>query len=210
MLYVVVIIDVGTNILGGLAQLLHLVREKFTIMTFRLFSIFSLLLLASCASNEFGTQVKEPFMGAKYESNARFFRAVGKGSSKMDNIATSKAELEVRQRLAQQISTTIQVVSDSYSQDVGVESSSDVMDRFESLVREVTNTNLADLRMMGREKYKNAEGVYTVFVAYEIKKAAMYRHLKKQNRISNKLSAAEKDQIDAYLDRAIKEAEAAD
>ena len=149
-------------------------------------------------------------MGAKYESNARFFRAVGKGTSKMDNIATSKAELEVRQRLAQQISTTIQVVSDSYSQDVGVETSSDVMDRFESLVREVTNTNLADLRMMGREKYKNAEGVYTVFVAYEIKKTAMYRHLKKQNRIANNLSDSEKDQIDAYLDRVIEEAEAAE
>ena len=179
-------------------------------MSTRILSLFSLLLLVSCASSEFGTQVKEPFMGAKYESNARFFRAVGKGSSKMDNIATSKAELEVRQRLAQQISTTIQVVSDSYSQDVGVETASDVMDRFESLVREVTNTNLADLRMMGREKYKNAEGVYTVFVAYEIKKTAMYRHLKKQNRIANNLSDSEKDQINAYLDRVIEEAEAAE
>lgn len=193
-----------------MAQLVHLVTKNITTMSTRIFSLLSLLLLVSCASSEFGAQVKEPFMGSKYESNARFFRAVGKGSSKMDNIATSKAELEVRQRLAQQISTTIQVVSDSYSQDVGVETSSDVMDRFESLVREVTNTNLADLRMMGREKYKNAEGVYTVFVAYEIKKTAMYRHLKKQNRIANNLSDSEKDQIDAYLDRVIEEAEAAE
>jgi hypothetical protein len=125
----------------------------------------------------------------------------------MDNIATSKAELEARQRLAQQVNTTIQVVSDSYSQDVGVETSSDVMDRFESLVREITNTTLADLRMLGREKYKDDAGVYTVFVAYEIKKAAMYRHLKKQSRLSNKLSEQEKDVIDAYLDQAISESE---
>ncbi len=128
----------------------------------------------------------------------------------MDNIATSKAELEARQRLAQQVNTTIQVVSDNYVQDVGVASASDVMDRFESLVREVTNTTLADLRMLGREKYVDEAGTYTVFVAYEIKKAAMYRMLKKQNRISSKLSADEKDQIDAYLDQAIRDAEGGD
>ena len=128
----------------------------------------------------------------------------------MDNIATSKAELEARQRLAQQVNTTIQVVSDNYVQDVGVASASDVMDRFESLVREVTNTTLADLRMLGREKYVDDAGTYTVFVAYEIKKAAMYRMLKKQNRISSKLSADEKDQIDAYLDQAIRDAEGGD
>lgn len=128
----------------------------------------------------------------------------------MDNIATSKAELEARQRLAQQVNTTIQVVSDNYVQDVGVASATDVMDRFESLVREVTNTTLADLRMLGREKYVDEAGIYTVFVAYEIKKAAMYRMLKKQNRISSKLSADEKDQIDAYLDQAIRDAEGGD
>lgn len=128
----------------------------------------------------------------------------------MDNIATSKAELEARQRLAQQVNTTIQVVSDNYVQDVGVTSATDVMDRFESLVREVTNTTLADLRMLGREKYVDEAGTYTVFVAYEIKKAAMYRMLKKQNRISSKLSADEKDQIDAYLDQAIRDAEGGD
>ena len=128
----------------------------------------------------------------------------------MDNIATSKAELEARQRLAQQVNTTIQVVSDNYVQDVGVASATDVMDRFESLVREVTNTTLADLRMLGREKYVDEAGIYTVFVAYEIKKAAMYRMLKKQNRISSKLSADEKDQIDAYLDQAIRDSEGGD
>lgn len=174
----------------------------------KFFSLLSFAVLwLGCSAPEFGTRVKEPFSGSAYESNARFFRAVGKGSSKMDNIATSKAELEARQRLAQQVNTTIQVVSDSYSQDVGVETASDVMDRFESLVREITNTTLADLRMMGREKYKDDEGVYTVFVAYEIKKAAMYRHLKKQNRLNSKLSEQERDLIDAYLDQAIEEAE---
>jgi len=38
----------------------------------------------------------------------------------------------------------------------------------------------------------------------------MYRTLKKQNRISSKLSADEKDQIDAYLDQAIRDAEGGD
>lgn len=173
------------------------------------FTAFAVL-LASCASSSLGTKVNEPFTGNKYESNARFFRAVGKGSSTMDQIARSKAELAARQRLAQQVNTTIQVVSDAYSQEVGADQSAETLSRFESLVREVTSTTLADLRMLGTEKYLDESGSYTVFVAYEIKKTAMYRHLKKQNRINRKLSEDEKAMIENYLDKAIEEAEASE
>ena len=174
----------------------------------RLVTLFALVALFSCQASQFGREIKEPFSGSNYESNARFFRAVGKGSSQMDQIATSKAELKARQGIAQQVNTTIQVVSDQYSQDVGVQVSSEVMERFESLTREITNTTIADLRELDRKKFLTEAGLYTVYVAYEVKKASMYRHLKKQIRLSQKWDENDKKELDLLLDVAIKEAEA--
>ena len=50
-----------------------------------------------------GEKVKEPFSGNKYESNNRYFRAVGKGQSSRDNIAEGKADIEAKRELAQQV-----------------------------------------------------------------------------------------------------------
>jgi len=51
-------------------------------------------------------------------SNAKYFRAKGHGVSIRDQVAISKANLEAHKDLAQQVTTTIQVVSDAYLQDV--------------------------------------------------------------------------------------------
>jgi hypothetical protein len=65
-----------------------------------------LTLLASCASSPYGTKVKEPFQGNAYESNNRFWRASGKGTSSQDNIAHGKADIEAKAQLAGQVNTT--------------------------------------------------------------------------------------------------------
>lgn len=175
---------------------------------------FALLLLVAvlsgCADRPWGDRVKEPFSGNAYASNARFFRATGKATSKQDGIARSKAELLARQSIAQQVNTTIQVVSDSYGKDVETEHLTEAMARFETLVREVTNTTLADVRKVGEEKYLNSEGVYTVFVALEVRKAAMYRHLKKQARLDAQLSEGARQALEHLLDAEIEKAEAAE
>ncbi len=158
-------------------------------------------------SNSLGTQVKEPFTGNKYESNNRYFRATGKATSSKDAIAQSKAEMDARTGLAQQLQTTIQVVTDNYSQDVQGAHVNEAIERFETLVREVTNTTLADIRIIGSEKYLNAEGMYTVYVAMEIKKAAMYRTMKKLAKADARLSAAALEDIERILDEKIAEAE---
>jgi translation initiation factor 6 (eIF-6) len=84
------------------------------------------------------------------------------------------------------------------------------MSRFETLVREITNTTIADVRKVGEEKYLNSEGVYTVFVALEVRKAAMYRHLKKQARLDTELSEAARKELERMLDAEIEKAEAAE
>lgn len=173
------------------------------------FALFFLLVfLASCASGPFGQKVKEPFRGSAYESNNRFFRATGKGESSSDNIARSKADLEAKTVLGGQVNTTMKQVADQYLGQTENEKAADVADKFQSLAREVMNTNLADLRKIGEQKYFNKkEGKYTVFIAYEIKKNAMFRFMKKQAKTNEKIDERQMDIINKILDEQIKNTE---
>jgi len=170
-------------------------------------SFIGLLVIASsCSSNSYGKKVKEPFQGSKYESNNNWFRAVGKGSSTKDNIAKSKADMDAKTILAGQLNTSVKKVSDQYLGQTENENAADVADKFQSLAREVMNTQMADLRKFDEEKYFDGEK-YTVFVAYEIKKNAMFRYLKKQARTSKKLNDAERKKIEEIIDEELEKLE---
>jgi len=169
------------------------------------------LVFASCASGPLGKKVNEPFTGNAYESNNRFFRGTGKGESSQDNIARSKADLEAKQQLAGQVETNIKQVADQYLGQTGNERAADVADKFQSLVRGVMNTQIADLRKIGEKKYFNEkENKYTVFMAYEIKKNAMFRFMKKQARTDKTIDERQMAIIDEILDEQIKKADEAD
>jgi len=143
-----------------------------------------LMLAAACTSGILGKKVKEPFTGRAYESNNRFFRGTGKGESSQDNIARGKADIEAKAQLASQVQTN---------------------------VKEVMNTQLADVRKIGEEKYYNEkEKKYTVFMAYEIKKNAMFRFMKKQAKVDTKINDKQREAIEKILDEQIAAADAAD
>ncbi len=130
---------------------------------------FILVVLGACNSSMLGKKVKEPFRGNAYESNNRFFRATGKGESSQDNIARGKADIDAKAQLAGQVNTTMKQVADQYLGQTENERAADVADKFQSLVRQVMNTDMADLRKIGEQKYFNKkENKYTVFMAYEI------------------------------------------
>jgi hypothetical protein len=163
--------------------------------------------LFACGSQSpMGEKVKEPFTGSKYESNNRFFRATGKGSSIKDNIARGKADIEAKNQLAGQVSTNMRNVTDQYlgQTDNGV--GADVADKFQSLSRQVMNTGLADLRKIGEEKYYNGEE-YTVYIAYEIKKNAMFRFMKKQAKTDSKIDKETLKVMEEILDLQIEAVE---
>ena len=164
------------------------------------------LVITGC-SNPLGKSVKEPFSGSKYESNKGYYRSTGNGSSKMDNVAQSQAELRARQQLAQQVETYFEVVTDDYQRSTTGDHVDDAMNRFETLAREITNTKIADIRIIGSEKYMAEDGSYTCYVAMEIKKTAMYRYFKKQAKLDKQISEAELKEIEALLDQLINEAE---
>jgi hypothetical protein len=169
-----------------------------------------LLLLLGCAS-VLGKKVNEPFQGNAYESNNRFFRGTGKGVSSQDNIARGKADIEAKAFLAGQVNTTMKQVADQYLGQAENEKGADVADKFQSLVRQVMNTNIADLRKIGEKKYYNEkEKEYSVFIAYEIKKNAMFRFMKKQAKVDNTIDERQLDLIEKILDDEIKKADEAD
>lgn len=166
-------------------------------------------LVSACASSPFGTRVKEPFTGNAYESNNRFFRATGKGESSSDNIARGKADMEAKTYLAGQVNTTMKQVADNYMGQTENERAADVAEKFQSLARQVMDTDLADLRKVGEKKFYNEkEKKYTVFIAYEIKKNAMFRFMKKQAKLDNSINEQQQALIQKILDEQEKLAEA--
>jgi hypothetical protein len=194
----------------SLAQFFVPYRQR-PFMKATIVSFFALVFLASCASGPLGKRVNEPFTGNAYESNNRFFRASGKGESSQDNIARGKADLDAKAQLAGQVNTTMKQVADQYLGQTENEAAADVADKFQSLTRQLMNTDMADLRKIGEKKYFNKnENKYTVFIAYEIKKNAMFRFMKKQAKVDNTITRRQQELIDKILDEEIKKADEQD
>jgi hypothetical protein len=168
-----------------------------------------LIVVAACSSGTLGKRVKEPFQGNAYESNNRFWRGTGKGTSSQDNIARSKADLDAKAQLAGQVNTTMKQVADQYLSETGNDRAADVADKFQSLVRQVMNTNIADLRKIGEKKYFNDKSKeYTVFMAYEIKKNAMLRFMKRQAKVDQTIDERQRKVIEEIIDEELKRLEA--
>lgn len=171
----------------------------------------AIMLLAACSQGPLGKKVKEPFHGNAYESNNRFFRGTGKGQSIKDNIARGKADVEAKAQLAGQVNTTMKQVADQYLGQTENANAADVADKFQSLVREVMNTDIADLRKIGEQKYfDEKQRQYTVFIAYEIKKNAMLRFLKKQAKVDKTVNERQRELIEKIIDEELAKADAAD
>jgi hypothetical protein len=172
---------------------------------------FCVVFCMSCSPSPLGQKVKEPFRGNAYESNNRFFRATGKGVSSQDNIARGKADMDAKAQLAGQVNTTMKQVADQYLGQTENERGADVADKFQSLVRQVMNTDMADLRKMGEQKFYNEKTKeYSVFIAYEIKKNAMLRFMKKQATTDKTIDERQREIIEKIIDEELKKAEEAD
>ncbi|MDH4057117.1 MAG: hypothetical protein OEU76_00065 [Cyclobacteriaceae bacterium] len=175
----------------------------------RKITLFALLLaIAACSSSVLGKKVKEPFQGNAYESNNRFWRGTGKGISSQDNIARGKADIDAKAQLAGQVNTTMKQVADQYLGQTENQNAADVADKFQSLVRQVMNTNISDLRKMGEQKYFNEKTKeYTVFLAYEIKKNAMLRFMKRQAKVDQTIDERQREVIEKIIDEELKKLE---
>jgi len=186
--------------------------------TFRKFRAPALLLIPFLAGTTAcknttpagSVKVEQPFSGNKYESNNAWFRGTGQGTSIKQNIARSKADLDAKNQLAGQVGTNMRAVTDQYLGQTENANAADVADKFQTLVREVMNTEMADLRKIGEVTYQNETSKeFTVHVAYEIKKNAMFRFMKKQAKVDNRIDEITQKKIDEILDKEIEKADAA-
>lgn len=173
-------------------------------------ALLFILIIAGCSSSSvLGKKVNEPFQGNAYESTNRFWRGTGKGVSAKENIARGKADIEAKSQLAGQVNTTMKQVADQYLGQTENVEAADVAEKFQSLVRQVMNTDVADLRKMGEKKYYNEKtGDYSVFIAYEIKKNAMLRFMKKQAKTDQTINERQRDLIEKIIDQELEKAEA--
>jgi predicted HicB family RNase H-like nuclease len=168
----------------------------------------TLFALPACKSGPpAGTKVQQPFSGKDYLSNNRWYRGTGQGESIKQNIAREKADLSAKDQLAGQVSTNMRSVADQYLGQTDNGLATDVADKFQTLTREVMSTSLADLRKIGEETYQREDKTFTVYVAYEIKKAAMYRAMKKQAATDARVDEVTRKRIEEILDEEIRKAE---
>ena len=73
------------------------------------------------------------------------------------------------------------------------------------------NTNISDLRKMDEKKFFNKQtNEFTVFIAYEIKKNAMLRFMRKQAKTDKTIDERQSAIIEKIIDEEIAKADEAD
>jgi len=164
--------------------------------------ISTLFLLASCKSSSkaYGKETKDPFSSSKYMSDKKHFRASGKGQSSKDNVAEKKADIDAKAEIASQVNVTMKELADAYMSQTENDNSAEVFEKFQSLSREVVNTNLSDLRKVDEKKYFNGER-YTEFVLYEINKKEMFKYMKKQAKTQKYVDKKTEKLIEDLIDQ---------
>ena len=162
----------------------------------------TLFFMASCKSSSkaYGKETKDPFSSGKYMSDKKHFRASGKGQSSKDNVAEKKADIDAKAEIASQVNVSMKEVADAYMSQTENDNSGEVFEKFQSLSREVVNTNLSDLRKVDQKKYYNGEK-YTVFVLYEINKKEMFKYMKKQAKTQKYVDKKTEKLIEDIIDK---------
>ena len=149
-----------------------------------------------------GNQVKTPFSGKKYLSDARHFRAVGWTKCKPQH-CQEQSRARVEKGPGPTSANQPQGVSDNYAQELVGNQASEAIERFETLAREVTNTTIGDIRTLGEDIRQLDDNTYRVHVAIEVKKKAMLRFLKNKARNDAKISELVRSQMVMLLDKEI-------
>jgi hypothetical protein len=119
-------------------------------------------------SSEGEIEVKLYCSGDEYFSTAEVFRANAVGESMDQNTAKRKALNEARTQLASSIQTTIKATTDNYVNSREFNNKEEVLERFESLSREVVNQQLNGTRTICERLTKTPQGTFKSYVAREL------------------------------------------
>ena len=156
------------------------------------------LLAVSCKSKKETVTVKDtgfkkvesPLTDKQYKSDEQNFRARGIGESPDESAARKIALMNAKSEMAGLIKTTIKKVSDQYTNQRTVGKDKEYENKFEELIREVTNLDMANLKEMASENYVNEQGINKTYLVLEVKKDEIFKT------VESKISSDKKLQLD--------------
>lgn len=122
-------------------------------------------------------RVQEPFSQKKYRSDNKHFRAVGSAESNNLNFAKEQALFTAKRELASNVNTTMRSVAQRYAGERNVGDKMAFSQGFEDLTREVLDTRLAAVKVIGEEVFRRDNNRYIAYVAVEIDMTAFYYSL---------------------------------
>lgn len=145
-----------------------------------IFAVITLVIgfIPACKSKK-GTPIEQqtgaieiavPFSTKEFQSDKENFRAKASGNS-MDLTTSKKIALQnAKSEMAGLVQTTIKKVTEQYTNQRQVSSTQEFSNKFEEMVREVTNQELTDVRIIGEKILKETNNTYTYWVAIEANK----------------------------------------
>lgn len=113
-------------------------------------------------------EVKLYCSGSEFFSTSESFRANAVGESMDQNTSKRKALNEARTQLASSIQTTIKATTDNYVNSREFNNKEEVLERFESLSREVVNQQLNGTRTICERLTKTPQGTFKTYIAIEL------------------------------------------
>ncbi len=132
------------------------------------------LFFSACGSsqkvaNSGDLEVIVPCSGPDYESNDEYFRSNFMGLSTDMSIAKKKALSNVREQIAQNVESVVKSTVDNYYSSYQNGEREESKQRFEGMVRTVTNQQLKGCRIICEKTMKSPDGNYKVYIAMEMK-----------------------------------------
>lgn len=115
-------------------------------------------------------EISVPFSTKDYQSDKENFRAKASGNS-MDLTTSKKIALQnAKSEMAGLVQTTIKKVTEQYTNQRQITNAQEFSNKFEEMVREVTNQELVDVRVIGEKIFQESNKNYTYWVAIEANK----------------------------------------
>ena len=115
-------------------------------------------------------EISVPFSSKDYQSDKENFRAKASGNS-IDLTTSKKIALQnAKSEMAGLIQSTVKKVTEQYTNQRQVSTTQEFSNKFEEMVREVTNQELLDVKVIGEKIFQEPTKAYTYWVAIEANK----------------------------------------
>lgn len=124
-------------------------------------------------------EITVPFSSKEYQSDKESFRAKASGNS-MDMTTSKKIALQnAKSEMAGLIQSTVKKVTEQYTNQRQIGNTQEFSNKFEEIVRDVTNQELVDVRIIGEKILKETNNTYTYWVAIEANKQTIMNGIDK-------------------------------